>query len=78
MREVITYMIERTADGDEDVALESCEFWAGVFGVLQCNRLPSLCSYQLEPAVSLHLKPHCHTSLATAQDLKLRLMTLSS
>ena len=28
MREVITYMIERTADGDEDVALESCEFWA--------------------------------------------------
>ena len=28
MREVIAYMIERTSDGDEDVALESCEFWA--------------------------------------------------
>ena len=28
MREVITYMIDRTNDGDEDVALESCEFWA--------------------------------------------------
>ena len=28
MREVITFMIERTNDGDEEVALESCEFWA--------------------------------------------------
>ena len=38
MREVITYMIERTADGDEDVALESCEFWAGG------GRLKTLCT----------------------------------
>jgi len=28
MRAVIAYMIDRTSDGDEDVALESCEFWA--------------------------------------------------
>ena len=27
MRDVITYMLERTNDGDADVALESCEFW---------------------------------------------------
>ena len=28
IRDVITYMIEMTNFGDEDVALESCEFWA--------------------------------------------------
>ena len=74
-RDVITYMLERTNDGDEDVALESCEFWVGRVRIVLASSSTTYCTrarhvihhtvYRCSPRHPPHSVPVLATSSTT-------------
>ena len=51
IHQIITYMMERTCDGDDTVSLESCEFWLALAEHNQCKEILSSHIKELIPVL---------------------------
>lgn len=67
MRNVIEYMLQANQDGDEEVALESCEFWWVLHSLCLDVWKFTLCSLHRSRTFDMAPLGQCHISNSVAR-----------